>query len=123
MKSLFLTMLILFSVSSYACSIHKLFFKVEDKILYKTNTFHIHSLKKENDKWMLNLKLTNKVVKRINEVTSKNVGKNLEILFDKEILSNAKIESDLKIVNGEFLIASNFTDAYADSIQKDCQSK
>lgn len=122
MKLLFVITTLLFSINILACQRHKIDFLLEEKKFLTTDDYQLNSLKKDNDgKWVLEITLYKKSIKKIADVTKKNIGKNLNVLFDKQPISSSAITTELKLPKGHLSLVTTFDDLKAAELQKECQ--
>lgn len=122
MKSLFVIITLLFSINILACQRHKIDFLLEEKKFLTTDDYQLNSLKKDNSgKWILEITLYKKNIKKIADVTKKNIGKYLNVLFDKQPIASYQITTEMKLPNGRLELATTFDDLKAVELQKECQ--
>jgi preprotein translocase subunit SecD len=121
MKLVMTAFFLLASLHTFACSKHTIEFKIDKKSLFSTDDFVIETLKKDNGKWTMQVKFTSKISKKISEMTSKNIGKKLEMTFDKVTMSEAIVKDQLKLKDNEVTLATNFSDKLAADLQGECQ--
>jgi hypothetical protein len=118
MKKLFVLFITLFSINLLACSIHSFKIELDNKVLLRTNSFHAHTLVKNNDIWDLEIKLTKKVQTKFENILNKNQGNELIYSFDKQIV---KINPD---INSKLIkISLSLNEDDVKSLQKDCGAK
>ena len=118
MKKLFVLFIAFYSINLFACSIHSFKVELDKKILLRTNSFHAHSLVKNNENWDLEIKLTKKIQTKFENILNQNQDKNLIYSFNKQIVS-IKSDSNLKLIK----MSLNLNDEEIKSLQKDCQAK
>jgi len=118
MKKLFVLFITLFSINIFACSIHSFKIELDKKVLLRTNSFHAHTLLKNNENWDLEIKLTKKIQSKFETILNKYQGKNLIYSFDKQVV-NITPDLNTKLIK----LTLNLDDEAVKSLQKDCQSK